>query len=349
MSNHLLLRLGDDVKTLQFIPQTLQSLQTLIQDLFSISHFKMHYFDEEGDLVHIAQEKEWQFARNYTEKPGFEVIISPEKGQKENEERKNESFDVNIDEIVRKIQFLLNTKPKKQLKDGLIRNLIRTEVYLRKKIPVPAVHINIKCNGCKDFPLFGARYRCTVCRSFDLCEVCEAKGEHGHGMVKIEMPITVDPEVVVAGEGLRPEMRFVKDVTMGRGTEVLPGTECVKEWMVRNTGQGKWPDDVYITLTSGDFSTPPTPVFPLLPGHQGCIRVPIHVPNRPGTFSGHFRLQHHGDFFGDELTLTLKSAAYRYGSQLTQLLNMGFDDTNHLKDLLERHKGNLEIVISQLF
>jgi hypothetical protein len=37
------------------------------------------------------------------------------------------------------------------------------------------IHIGVFCNGCMKNNIAGARYKCLVCKDFDLCEDCEAK------------------------------------------------------------------------------------------------------------------------------------------------------------------------------
>jgi hypothetical protein len=51
-----------------------------------------------------------------------------------------------------------------------------------------AVHQNIQCNNCGVVPIRGARFKCTVCHDFDLCDACEQKGEHSHPMLKMRQP-----------------------------------------------------------------------------------------------------------------------------------------------------------------
>jgi len=55
------------------------------------------------------------------------------------------------------------------------------------------VHHRIVCDGCNASPLVGARYKCSVCPDYDLCEACEAKKSEihqpsNHTFIKIETP-----------------------------------------------------------------------------------------------------------------------------------------------------------------
>jgi len=50
------------------------------------------------------------------------------------------------------------------------------------------VHKTVRCNGCHAFPMVGIRYKCTVCRDYDLCEACEGTRDHIHALIKIKYP-----------------------------------------------------------------------------------------------------------------------------------------------------------------
>ena len=40
------------------------------------------------------------------------------------------------------------------------------------------IHWSVNCNGCAVEPIKGERYRCTVCKNFDLCGSCKKNGTH---------------------------------------------------------------------------------------------------------------------------------------------------------------------------
>ena len=51
------------------------------------------------------------------------------------------------------------------------------------------VHAGVYCINCKE-NIVGIRYKCYICKDYDLCEKCEDKfkEEHGHPMIKINSP-----------------------------------------------------------------------------------------------------------------------------------------------------------------
>ena len=55
------------------------------------------------------------------------------------------------------------------------------------------VHQGVVCDGCSG-PIYGTRYKCLVCRDYDLCSSCEGKGTHvEHNMVSITDPHSYNP------------------------------------------------------------------------------------------------------------------------------------------------------------
>lgn len=45
-------------------------------------------------------------------------------------------------------------------------------------------HIDVTCDGCQTYPVIGKRFKCLICRDFDLCQACEAKNDHAHPMIR---------------------------------------------------------------------------------------------------------------------------------------------------------------------
>ena len=50
------------------------------------------------------------------------------------------------------------------------------------------VHSGVTCDVCKQFPIVGIRYKCTVNYDYDLCELCEAMNKHPFPLIKIRHP-----------------------------------------------------------------------------------------------------------------------------------------------------------------
>ena len=54
---------------------------------------------------------------------------------------------------------------------------------------VKTTHHGIKCDLCGKNPIIGYRYKCTICKNYNLCENCEIKNsetlEHEHNFIKM--------------------------------------------------------------------------------------------------------------------------------------------------------------------
>ena len=65
------------------------------------------------------------------------------------------------------------------------------------------VHIGVTCDGCNLNPIVGARFKCTVCTNYDLCESCEAADVHPlHPLLKIRDASQTPAKLIAV---LRPE------------------------------------------------------------------------------------------------------------------------------------------------
>jgi len=72
------------------------------------------------------------------------------------------------------------------------KNLKATIVNARNY--VKPCHTGIWCDIC-DQNIHGIRYKCTICRDYDLCETCELKHDRSHPLIKLNLPVkqVVDP------------------------------------------------------------------------------------------------------------------------------------------------------------
>merc|ERR1712110_536525 len=145
--------------------------------------------------------------------------------EEKKETRQNEDFDMISDDEVPakgikkdKKGFGKNGIPRKALKNLINNELQKSshEVFnellkskdLNGAIADPdadlyeapqddVVHTNVACDGCNVEPIKGIRYKCSICRNFDLCEVCEERLGHEHPFLKIRKAGGA-PDVMIA-------------------------------------------------------------------------------------------------------------------------------------------------------
>ena len=60
---------------------------------------------------------------------------------------------------------------------------------LKRSMEVSRIeHPNVACDLCNVCPIVGVRYKCAVCKDFDMCARCEATKGHQHPLLKIRRP-----------------------------------------------------------------------------------------------------------------------------------------------------------------
>lgn len=137
---------------------------------------------------------------------------------------------------------------------------------------------------------------------------------------------------------------FFGDCSHPDGTEVLPGTEFTKEWIVLNTGNQEWDNAVAITYLSGNLPATQLkfPVKPLKPKDSGLIQVDLQAPLEPGHYTCYWILTRHGENFGKRVwcSIIVPSPA-DHSSCLEEeepLLNQSFEYLDSLPE--HEMKGN---------
>jgi len=89
-----------------------------------------------------------------------------------------------IEKNIMKIASMTSSALQNQNKEAPVQPEERPEAPEASQV----VHKTVKCNGCKAFPIVGVRYKCTVCKDYDLCEKCEPVRDHIHCLIKIKYP-----------------------------------------------------------------------------------------------------------------------------------------------------------------
>jgi len=59
------------------------------------------------------------------------------------------------------------------------------------------VHYGVACDGCDMNPITGIRYKCSIRKDFDYCEMCEERLGHEYPMLKIRKAGGA-PDVMIA-------------------------------------------------------------------------------------------------------------------------------------------------------
>ena len=131
------------------------------------------------------------------------------------------------------------------------------------------------------------------------------------------------PVVLPTSQGAQPtasfndacnSLAFEGDATIPDGTVLAPGTNFVKQWAVKNTGNCTW-DDGYTLVYIGGTTPNLDPVNVKIknksdfvaPGQGINLGVNLTTPCTPGEYNGTWRMQNDkGYFFGTPLSVYVK-------------------------------------------
>lgn len=160
----------------------------------------------------------------------------------------------------------------------------------RKRNKGNPIHWGVECDVSGMNPIVGGRYH-RMGDNFDLCEAEFQKLEDGEKL-KYEL---------IRFPGSQPEKavteklcaRFIQDVTVFDGTQVLPGTTFTKIWRLQNVGKTEWPEGTVLERVGGDQmgSTESVNVAKTQPGGSADISIDLTAPENAGRHVGYYRLR----------------------------------------------------------
>jgi len=184
---------------------------------------------------------------------------------------------------------------------------------------LPAVHYNVRCDGCDAYPILGTVYKCSVCPNYDLCSSCRGAGIHSaHSLLEMAYPWSLPtPSSNVTAQAAPPVLlgaSFVSDVSLtdGSNLRMAENQYLLKTWEVRNTGNVRWPAGTQLCFLSGDRNLLMAEKVdaPACVGGDNCrLTVPLKAPAKAGNYSATFRLRtadgvEFGDYLWTQLSFT---------------------------------------------
>ena len=333
MSQNISIELVYEAQTRLITPSLLsiKSLQREVRSLFSLSGVVFKYKDEEGDLITLSTDAEllesYQI-QSELQVPVFQILIEP-----------GASFLV-----------LSNSNP--ELSENYIntvKTLVRTE--MEKSIGYDRTHepvwTGVTCDGCKDFPITGLRFKCTVCDNFDFCEFCEMTMQHPHPFLKLTnlehnidmIKVTLNKPVKSYKAAMvvrKPKMKFLQHVSYVEGEKVRPGTVMEKIWKLKNCGNEEWPAGCKVVCAKGDLDGVGYELGAVASGENIDAIASINIPRSEGRYTGVWKLvTPDGVGFGDKLYVIVQALCTEEipEAQVAYFLELGFDRENAIRAL----------------
>jgi len=170
------------------------------------------------------------------------------------------------------------------------------------------VHKDVRCDICNTVPIIGVRYKCAICKDYDLCEKCELANSHNpmHPLIKMRIPRdysqvrTVVREQSQSPRRGRQEQRksfakYIGDVTIPDRSSCNADEIIEKVWRLQNNGRYSWPAGYKAIMVSGeekiiDQKDMSVTLPEVAAGHEFDVKVHINVPHEQGRYVAYYRL-----------------------------------------------------------
>jgi len=180
----------------QELEEVKRQYQIIKNDFNKINSEKSKYMGEKNNFDKLKKELE----KYKEEKRKIDEINIKYKEEKKNIELEKKKFEQLYNEFLNKFQNEKNQhdnlkkayeNQKKQIEEN---NKKDKDEYKKKYNELINkqnlyIHIGIECKKCFMMPIIGYRYKCSKCKNYDLCEICEEKNEiseeHPHYFIKI--------------------------------------------------------------------------------------------------------------------------------------------------------------------
>jgi len=328
----------------------IKETQNWIQDRVT---FK--YFDEENDLVQFSSQDEWLIALDSLNEKDDKVLrvrVSAPNPVKENSWRgcgwrKRQAHKCPF--FVQQDYNWSNFEDKfaKPFVESLIKNIQRQQTKETKNIPdaqSASIHWGVACDGCDQKNINGDRFKCTECPNFDYCSNCyntpEMIESHGnHKFIKIEIKSNSQHQHPFAQFGTCHGFDFSK----------LFNHPLAKQFLQQQGEQAQQFDLSKLVANIQPFINQFMQNLSAEQSQQQTenkseeLKQPQPTEEEIVITEPEVKQQAHQVKQEEP-----KQTTTTYSVQLEQLISMGFDDVEKVKDLLNRYNGNIDRVVQVL-
>ena len=104
------------------------------------------------------------------------------------------------------------------------------------------------------------------------------------------------------------QLRFLEDLTIPDGTEVLPGERITKRWLISNEGSCNWDQSYSLQLISGLAlgAKKNQSLYPAQQGTKAVVEIIFTAPDSPGRYNSWWQAYDpKGNRFGDPVFMDL--------------------------------------------
>ena len=205
MSNSLVIKLkpefGGYSKKIKS-PDNFESLIDIISEIYKKENPNQIYRIKDKKTQNIIKDNndyECLMLENFTEKDEVILLINIIDKPKEVEYKEESNHLCFKSNLILPVQRELTEEEK--IKES-IREMVKSKLKILEKsiiddiskqpaLEIQNVHKGIKCSSCGMKNIVGIRYKCTICKNYNLCEICEENIDHDedHVLLKIKEPI----------------------------------------------------------------------------------------------------------------------------------------------------------------
>jgi hypothetical protein len=104
------------------------------------------------------------------------------------------------------------------------------------------------------------------------------------------------------------QLQFLDDLTIPDGTEVSPGEELIKRWLIRNQGSCNWNTSYSLQLISGLSlgARKIQQLVPARPATDAIVEIVFTAPDNPGRYNTWWQAYDpDGNRFGDPIYMEI--------------------------------------------